>query len=249
MFRLPIFIIACVNRFLTNDQIIATARPGMPSARLSAAREAVPIMPAWVSFRGLDVTTAPPAVRYSGTWQSGIQLNACKKCLWAAPALRNGRISVGSRQRSSEQTSGSTIDIGAVMLRKITTSQNVAGRALSASAAGRPYLGLNGAAAPLLLAALVSMIPAVASAQSCGEEIASLETQMKLGPAAPLSAHESVDATLHHQPTVGSVSAATRAAEDRLERALARARSLRARGKDSQCLATLKTVDPALGGS
>jgi hypothetical protein len=209
----------------------------------------VAVIAAWVSFLGLDVTTAPPAVRYSGTWRNGIQLNACRNVCGLRRRYGMAEYLSAAGQRSSEQTSGSTIDIGAVMLRKITTSQNVAGRALSASAAGRPHLGLNGAAAPLLLAALVSMVPAAASAQSCGEEIASLETQMKLGPAAPLSAHESVDATLHHQPTVGSVSAATRAAEDRLERALARARSLRAQGEDSQCLATLKTVDPALGGS
>jgi len=133
------------------------------------------------------------------------------------------------------------------MLRKITTSRDVVRRP-SASAARRPHLDLNGAVAPLLLVALVSMVPATASAQSCDEEIASLETQLKANPTGPLSAHESVDATLHHQPTAGSVSAATQAAQERLDRALARARRLKSEGKDAQCLATLKTIDPALGG-
>jgi hypothetical protein len=54
---------------------------------------------------------------------------------------------------------------------------------------------------------------------------------------------------LHHQPTVGSVSAATRAAEGRLERALARANRLASQGRNSECLAMLKIVDPTLGGT
>jgi hypothetical protein len=132
---------------------------------------------------------------------------------------------------------------------KIRSSRDCAASRISTSSTRRPQAAWNLSvrAASLFAVAIPLIFPAAANAQSCRDEIARLESLLRNNPAVGLSAPESVGATLHHQPTVGSVSAATREAEGRLERALAGARRLAARGRNSECLALLKTVDPTLG--
>ena len=134
---------------------------------------------------------------------------------------------------------------------KVRSSRDCAPSRISACSARRPQAASNFAVrtASLFAVAIPLIFPAAANAQSCRDEIARLESLLRYNPAAGLSAPESVGATLHHQPTVGSVSAATREAQGRLERALASARRLASRGRNSECLSMLKTVDPTLGGT
>jgi hypothetical protein len=134
---------------------------------------------------------------------------------------------------------------------KIRSSRDCAASRISVFSARRLQAASNLAVrtASLLALGIPLIFPAAANAQSCRDEIARLESLLRNNPAAGLSAPQSVGATLHHQPTVGSVSAATREAEGRLEHALAGASKLASQGRNSECLAMLKTVDPTLGAA
>jgi hypothetical protein len=78
---------------------------------------------------------------------------------------------------------------------------------------------------------------------ACGAAIARLETEFNQARAkgqALSSAPESIGAMLHHQPTQESVARAQSESEKRVEASLALARTLRAEGKRSKCIATVE---------
>jgi hypothetical protein len=98
--------------------------------------------------------------------------------------------------------------------------------------------------------AIVLIYAAPTRAGPCSAEIARLE--MVLGKAqfdrqAVVSAPETVDARLHHQPTPETVGKATAEAEENVEAAFAAARKLESEGKDTECVATLAKVAVPLG--
>jgi hypothetical protein len=78
---------------------------------------------------------------------------------------------------------------------------------------------------------------------ACGAAIARLETEFNQARAkgqALASAPESIGAMLHHQPTQESVARAQSESEKRVEASLALARTLRAEGRRSKCIATVE---------
>src|ERR1700733_12707334 len=95
-----------------------------------------------------------------------------------------------------------------------------------------------------IILAFPFLATANAQAQSCREEITRLESNLRRNSTAGLTAPESVQATMHRQPTPNSVGAATAALEKRAGAALDHARKLAAEGKNEECLAALKTIDP-----
>ena len=108
----------------------------------------------------------------------------------------------------------------------------------------RPGAAANCGLALAIILAFPFLATGNAQAQSCHEEIARLESNLRRNSTAGLSAPELVQATMHRQPTPNSVGAATSALEKRAEAALGRARKLAAEGKNEECLAALKTIDP-----
>jgi hypothetical protein len=80
---------------------------------------------------------------------------------------------------------------------------------------------------------------------ACGAAIARLETALNRARAdgqAVVSAPESVDALLHHQPTQESVAKAESEAQTRIETSIELARKLRFEGKRSECVSVAGKV-------
>jgi hypothetical protein len=100
----------------------------------------------------------------------------------------------------------------------------------------------------LLSAILLSAVPA--NAGPCSAEITRLEMVLSRAQSdrqVVVSAPETTDARLHHQPTPETVGKATTEAEKKVEAALAAARKLEAEGKDAQCMDTLADIAVPLG--
>jgi hypothetical protein len=80
---------------------------------------------------------------------------------------------------------------------------------------------------------------------ACGAAIARLETALNRARAdgqAVVTAPESVDALLHHQPTQESVAKAESEAQKRVETSIELARKLRFEGKRSECVSVARKV-------
>lgn len=91
----------------------------------------------------------------------------------------------------------------------------------------------------LIVCAGLGLHPQNAHASPCADQIAQLETALQEAAArheAPLTAPESLDAKLHHQPTPASVSQARAAARSRVDGLLAQAMDLDAKGDSAGCM-------------
>lgn len=86
-----------------------------------------------------------------------------------------------------------------------------------------------------------------ALANTCGDDITSLEKSIAAHPLDTLTAPQSIAAKLHHQPTPASVSHAKEEAQRHVDMLLREARRLMANGDDAGCLAKVGEARSVIG--
>jgi hypothetical protein len=100
-------------------------------------------------------------------------------------------------------------------------------------------------AVAVVLCAGLALNAESAHAGACADQIAKLESTLQRSEVhgdARLTAPQSIDAKLHHQPTPASVEQARQAAQSSTYKLLAQARDLDAKGEQSACLRIVADV-------
>jgi hypothetical protein len=88
-----------------------------------------------------------------------------------------------------------------------------------------------------------------AHASACSEQITKLETALREagGPPAGLTANQSIDAQLSHQPTPSTIARAREEAQAQADDVLMRAKELDASGQHAECLRAVKDARVRFG--